>query len=158
MDRNEISDQYKWDLTQIFTSLEEFNKTYDEVKAQIKNFAQYETAMDNDATNFYNTLNDYYQISRQLDKLYVYTSMNFDIDTSNNDSQSLKIRVTNLYDEWAKVSFFVTPTILKKDYHQMEEYYKEEPKLLEYETILKREFRYKDHVLSAKEEKLLSSI
>lgn len=158
MDRNEISEQYKWDLSQIFTNLEEFNKIYDEVKERINSFSRYETTMDDDATSFYNTINEYYEISRQLDKLYVYVSMNFDTDTSNNQSQSLKIRVTNLYDEWSKASFFVTPTILKKDYQAIEEYYQEEPRLLEYETILKREFRYKDHILSDAEEKLLSNI
>lgn len=158
MDRNSIEEQYKWDLRQVFENIEEFNKLYDEVKIQIKDFSKYESIMDQDATTFYNTINDYYKVSRLLDKLYVYTSMNFDTDTSNNKSQALKIKVSNLYDEWSKVSFFVTPTILKKEYNEIEEYYKEEPKLLEYETIIKREFRYKEHILSDKEEKLLSSI
>ena len=158
MDRNSIEEQYKWDLRQVFESIDEFNKIYNSVSEKIQNFSNYQTTMDDNATNFYNTIKDYYEISRQLDKLYVYTSMNFDTDTSNNNSQSLKLRVSNLYDEWSKISFFVTPTILKKDYHEIENYYKEEPKLLEYEIILKREFRYKDHILSNEEEKLLSSI
>jgi len=158
MDRNSIEEQYKWDLRQVFNTEEEFNKIYEEVKTKIKDFSKYESIMSNNATNFYNTIKDYYEISRLLDKLYVYTSMNFDTDTSNNKSQSLKLRVSNLYDEWSKVSFFITPTILKKDYQEIEEYYKVEPKLLDYEMILKREFRYKDHVLSDEEEKLLSSI
>ena len=158
MDREKIDEQYKWDLSQVFESIEEFNKLYEEVKTKIKEFSKYESTMSTNATNFYNAIEEYYNISRLLDKLYVYTSMNFDTDTSNNKTQSLKLRVGNLYDEWSKVSFFVTPTILKKDYKEIEEYYKEEPKLLEYEIILKREFRYKDHILSDTEEKLLSSI
>ena len=158
MDRDKIDKQYKWDLRQVFKSTEEFENTYKDVQEKIKVFSKYEGTMDKDATNFYNTINTYYEISRQLDKLYVYTSMNFDTDTSNNKSQSLKLRVSNLYDEWSKVSFFVTPTILKKDYKDIEAFYKVEPKLLDYEIILKREFRYKEHILSDEEEKLLSNI
>lgn len=158
MDREKIEEQYKWDLRQVFESTEEFENTYKELQLKIKDFSKYEGIMGDNATNFYNTINTYYEISRELDKLYVYTSMNFDTDTSNNKSQSLKLRVSNLYDEWSKVSFFVTPTILKKDYKDIEVFYKEEPKLLDYEIILKREFRYKDHILSDTEEKLLSSI
>lgn len=158
MDRDKIEEQYKWDLRQVFQSTEEFENTYKDVQEKIKDFSKYEGIMGENATNFYNTINTYYEISRQLDKLYVYTSMNFDTDTSNNKSQSLKLRVSNLYDEWSKVSFFVTPTILKKDYKDIEAFYKVEPKLLDYEIILKREFRYKDHILSDEEEKLLSNI
>ena len=158
MDRNRIEEQYKWDLRQVFESEDAFNSLYKEAQDKIKDFSKYESIMDDNASSFYNTINTYYEISRILDKLYVYASMNFDTDTSNNKSQSLKLRVSNLYDDWSKVSFFVTPTILKKDYQEIEEYYKIEPKLLDYEIILKREFRYKDHILSDEEEKLLSSL
>ena len=158
MDREQIEEQYKWDLTQIFETDKDFNELYDNLKKQIKDFSKYETTMGDNATNFYETIKTYYDTTRNLEKLYVYTSLLFDTDTSNNNNQSLKMKISNLYDEWSKASFFVTPTILKKDYEEIEEYYKEEPKLLDYEIILKREFRYKEHTLSDAEEKLLSSM
>jgi len=158
MDREKIEEQYKWDLSEIVANIEEFNKIYEEIKKEIQAFSKYETTMGESANNFYNTLKTYYDINRKLEKLYVYTSHLFDTDTSNNENQALKLRVSNLYDQWSKATFFVTPTILKKDYSEIEKYYQEEPKLLDYEIILKREFRYKDHTLRDKEEKLLSSI
>ena len=158
MDRNKIEEKYQWDLTKIFKSSKEFNQLFEEVKENIKDFSKYEKTMDKNATNFYNTINSYYEISRKLEKLAVYTSLQFDTDTSNNKNQSLKIKVSNLYDEWSKVNFFVVPTILKKEYTDIERYYKEEPRLKEYETVLKREFRYKEHTLTDTEEKLLSNM
>ena len=158
MNRNQIEEQYKWDLTKIFKNTKEFNQAYEEVKKEIKDFSKYKDIMDKNATNFYNTLESYYDISRKLDKLAVYTSLQFDEDTSNNQNQHLKIKVSNLYDEWSKICFFVTPTILKKDYQDIEKYYEEYPKLKAYETILKREFRYKNHILTDKEEELLSNM
>lgn len=158
MDRNQIEEKYKWNLTQIFNSIEDFNQSYEEVKLEIKNFSNYDSIMPTSATNFYNTIKEYYQISRKLEKLYIYSHLLFDCNTSDNKNQALTLKISNLYDEWSKASFFVTPTILKKDYSEIEKYYQEEPQLLEYEIMLKREFRYKEHTLTDTEEKLISSM
>ena len=158
MNREEIQEQYTWDLNKVFNNIDEFNKNYDEVKKEIHDYIKHENIMLENATNFYNAINDYYQINRKLEKLYVYTSMLFDENTSNNNNQSLKLKMSNLYDEWGEFSYFITTNILKKDYKEIEEYYKEEPRLLDYEIILKQEFRYKEHTLTDIEEKLLSNM
>lgn len=158
MNRDTIDEKYKWDLTQIFKSIEEFEECYKKAETLIEDFKKYENIMGENAKNFYETINTYYEITRTLDKLYVYTSLLSDTDTSNNTYQSLKIKVSNLLDKWSKASFFVTPTILKKNEQEIEKYYIEEPKLKDYEIILKREFRYKEHTLSDEEEKLLSNL
>ena len=158
MNRNEIAEKYKWDLTKIYKNINEFNKDYEEVSKQIEDFTKYESLMGTNAHNFYETIEKYFSISRLLEKLSVYTHLLFDEDTGNNNNQALSAKVSNLFDKFAKISYFTTPTILKKDYSEIEEYYKEEPKLKEYEILLKNEYRYKEHTLSDIEEKLLSSI
>ncbi len=158
MNRDTIDEKYKWDLTQIFKSTEEFEECYKKAETLIEDFKKYENIMGENAKNFYETINTYYEITRTLDKLYVYTNLLSDTDTSNNTYQSLKIKVSNLLDKWSKASFFVTPTILKKNEQEIEKYYIEESKLKDYEIILKREFRYKEHTLSDEEEKLLSNL
>ena len=158
MDRNQIDTKYKWDLTQIFRSTKDFEESYKKIEDLIEDFKKYENIMKENAKGFYETINTYYEIARILDKLYVYTSLLSDTNTANNDNQALKIKVSNLLDKWSKASFFVTPTILKKEYQEIEKYYLEEPKLKDYEIILKKEFRYKEHTLSDREEKLLSNL
>ena len=158
MDRNSVEEKYKWDLTLIYKTEKEFNEDYKKAEEKIKEFPKYEKTMPNNAKNFYKTLEEYFSISRIIEKLSVYTSLLFDEDTSNNKNQSLSGKVSNLYDKFNKVSFFVTPTILKKDYKEIEKYYKEEPKLKDYEILIKNEYRYKEHTLSDIEEKLLSNI
>lgn len=138
MDRNQIDTKYKWDLTQIFRSTKDFEASYKKVEDLIEDFKKYENIMKENAKGFYETINTYYEIARILDKLYVYTSLLSDTNTANNDNQALKIKVSNLLDKWSKASFFVTPTILKKEYQEIEKYYEEEPKLKDYEIILKK--------------------
>ncbi len=158
MDRNQIDTKYKWDLTQIFKSTKDFEASYKKVEDLIEDFKKYENIMKENAKGFYETINTYYEINRNIDKVHVYTSLLSDTNTANNDSQALKIKVSNLLDKWSKASFFITPTILKKEYQEIEKYYEEEPKLKDYEIILKKEFRYKEHTLSDSEEKLLSNL
>ncbi len=158
MDRDKIENKYKWDLSLIYKTKVEFNKEYKEVEKRINNFSKYEKTMNNSAKDFYNTINEYYNISRLLEKLFVFTHLQFDQDTSNNKNQSSLEQVNNLNDKLNKATYFVIPNVLKKDYKEIEKYFKEEPKLKEYEIALKNEYRYKDHTLSDTEEKLLSNI
>ncbi|MEE3343086.1 MAG: oligoendopeptidase F [Bacilli bacterium] len=158
MNREKIAKEYKWDLTKIYKTQKEFNQDYKEAEKRIKDFIKYENKMATNAKLFYQTLDEYFSITRLVEKLYVYTNLLFDEDTGNNIHQALNVKVNNLYNKLVKASYFITPTILKKDYSEIEKYYKEEPKLKEYEIVLEREYRYKEHTLSDIEEKLLSNI
>ncbi len=158
MDRDNILKKYTWDLDVIYSSIEEFNKEFDEVKDMVNDVKKYENIMLDNANTFYETLEFYYSVSRKLEKLYSYANLLFDTDTSDNNSQALRGRVTNLYSELSKNSYFISVNILKLDYSEIEKFYLEEPKLKKYEKLLKDEFRYKEHTLSDNEEKLLSGL
>lgn len=158
MNRDSIDKKYTWDLDVIYSSISDFDKDFDEVKDMINGFSKYENVMLNDSKYFYETLEHYYLISRKLEKLYAYTHLLFDTDTSVNDNQSLRGRVSNLYSDFSMVSYFIDVNILKLEYSEIEKFYEEVPELKKYEIMLKNEFRYKDHTLSESEEKLLSSL
>ena len=158
MDRNNINKKYTWDLDAIYSSVEELEKEFALVKDKVNNFVKYESIMLKDSKCFYETLENYYNISRKLEKLYSYVNLLFDTDTSVNENQALRGRVSNLYSDFSKNSYFLSVNILKLEYSEIEKFYEEEPRLKKYEKILKDEFRYKEHTLSDNEEKLLSSI
>ena len=157
-DRKEIDSKYTWDLEKIYSSKEEFDRDYELVKDKIKELFKYEKKMTDDSNNFYNTIKLSFEIERLIDKLSVYTSLSFDLDTSNNEMQELSERVSNLRSEYSKNSYFIVPSILKLDREVIDKYMEEAPKLKEYEVSINEIYRYKDHTLSDEEEKLLSSI
>ena len=158
MNRDSIDKKYTWDLDVIYESKKEFDKDYNEVKKLVNEFSKYEKVMLDDSGNFYDTIDMYYNIERKLEKLYCYANLLFDTDTSDNDSQSLRGKVTNLYADFGKNSYFVFVNILKLEYSDIEKYMDEDNRLRKYEKIFKDEFRYKEHTLSDSEEKLLSSL
>ena len=98
MNRSDVRVEDTWDLSKLFSSVSEFNNTYDMVKEEIENFIKYK---DYDLTNkdyLLEVMNKSYEIDRVLDRLSAYTSLLFDEDTTNSESLSLKGRVSNLYD------------------------------------------------------------
>ncbi len=158
MDRCDVLEKDTWDLRVIYDETDKFNSDYEEVRNLIDDIKKYENTMLNSAKEFYETLNSYYSVSRRLEKLYCYANLLFDTDTSDNVSQSLKGKVTNLYALLEKNSYFIVPNILKLEYSDIERFYEEVPELKEYEIALREEFRFKKHTLSDNEEKLLSSL
>lgn len=113
--RKDIDVQYKWDLEAIYSSKKDFEEDYNCVKSMIDELSLYENNMLLNCDNFYKTIYLSFKIERILEKLYSYTSLSFDIDTSNNDCQELCEKVGNLYNEYVKVSYFIVPNILKTD-------------------------------------------
>ena len=87
-----------------------------------------------------------------------YAYRKYDEDLSNVDSQKLVGNFDKLYTEYSQNGSFIVPEILKGDYSLIEKYINEEEGLKEYELLLKRIFRNKPHVLSEKEENILSSM
>ena len=96
MNRDNIDKKYKWDLSKIYGSTEEFNKDYDSVVYNSKKIREYKN-IKLDSKSLYSMLELYMGASRLLDKLYAYASLLSDMDTSNTDSIALRERVMNLY-------------------------------------------------------------
>lgn len=154
--RKDIDKMYTWDLKKIYSSLDEFKDDYEKVKKLIEEISKYENNMMENSSNFYNTISLSFNIERLIDKLYVYTSLSFDLDTSNNDCQELSEKISNLHNEYVKISYFIVPSILKCDKELIEKYYLDDSRLHEYKKSISDIYRYKEHTLSDKEEKLIS--
>ena len=154
-----IETKDKCDLSLIYKTQKDFENELEITKNLILEYRKkYENHTMDNANIFYNSIIDSLEISRKLDKLYVYASMKSDEDVSNNDNQELKNKVINLYDLATANMFFVDTELLKEDYAKIEKFYQDDPKLLEHEVNIKDTFRYKKHTLSDIEEKLLSNI
>lgn len=158
MNREDVKKEYTWDLDVIYKNTVEFNKDYEFVKDKIVEIKKYENIMNNSSKNFYETLKCYYETVRVLEKLYSYANLLFDTDTSDNANQSLKGKVSNLYAELSKNAYYISPSILKLDWKDIEKFMDEVDELKKYEKLLKDEYRYKKHLLSDEEERLLSSL
>ena len=157
MNRSDVRVEDTWDLSKLFSSVSEFNNTYDMVKVEIEDFIKYKDYDLTNKNNLLEVMDKSYEIERILDRLSAYTSLLFDEDTTNSESLSLKGRVSNLYDLYSNNSYFLVPNLLKIDYSVIKDMLSDE-RLKGYERVFENIFRYKKYTLSDKEEELLSKI
>ena len=157
MNRDSIDKKYQWDLSKIYESIDEFRKDVEFVKGKLGGFSKFE-GIKYDENTLYEVIDLCMNTSRVLEKLMVYTNLLCDEDTGINKNQELKEAVNNLSSEYTKATYFIDTDILKLDYLDIEEMYKKNDKLLEYELYFKEIFRYKEHTLSNDEERLLSNL
>lgn len=157
MNRSDVRVEDTWDLSKLFSSVSEFNNTYDMVKVEIEDFIKYKDYDLTNKNNLLEVMDKSYEIERLLDRLSAYTSLLFDEDTTNSESLSLKGRVSNLYDLYSNNSYFLVPNLLKIDYNVIKDMLSDE-RLKGYERVFENIFRYKKYTLSDKEEELLSKI
>jgi len=157
--REEVEEQYKWDLSTVYKNESALLDDYNKVKEGIENFKENENTFLNSSENLYKTLKTYYDIDMTLDKLWTYTSHKYDEDITNNQNQAWKEKVHTLYEIFSENASFLTPKLLKFGSENIKKYYKENKKIEEeYGFVLENIFREEPHILSEKEEKLISSL
>ena len=156
--RSEIEEKYKWDLTKIYENDEEWEKDYKEVSSNLKDIEKYKGKILESANTLFEMVTTYFNVSRKVEKVYIYAHLNYDAETGNTKYQNYDGMVKNLYRDFGVISSYIEPELLESDYSKIEEYYKEVPALLDYKNFFIEIFRYKDHVLSEKEETIISKL
>ena len=155
--RSEIDDKYKWDLTLIYKTIEDFEKDYKKAKEKIEKVSSYKDKYLNNGRELYKLLKYDDDISRLLDKLYSYAHLNYDADTLNEKYMTMTNKVSDLYSRYSVLSSFVVPGIIKLDKEKLNSFYKDEKGLEEYRFCLDDIYRFKKHTLDEDKEKMLSS-
>lgn len=155
MERVAVKDEYKWDLTPIYSSDEDWYKDLEIAKEEIKKISNYKNLLDS-ASNLLDYITYDEKTERLLYRLYYYAHLNSDADTTDTNYQKMVKMLSDVMQEYSELGSYITPLFMKTDYSIIERYLNEEPKLKEYEFNLKDLYRYQKHTLSEEEEKMLS--
>lgn len=155
--RDEIDDKYKWDLSQIYSSLEEWNKDFEYVKANGDKYLEFKGKLNN-ADNILKYFKFAEEFSKKTDSLYMYAALKFDEDTSNSKYQELKGKIEKLLTDLSAKTSFVLPELLKLSKEDFDKFMIEKDELKMYDYEFRNILRMKDHILSDKEEELLASL
>lgn len=156
--RSEIEDKYKWDLTPIYKTEDEWKKDYEEVKNEIEKVKDFKNTFLKDGKELYKFLVYDEGVSRKLEKLYYYAHLNYDSNTLDEKYKVMNNMVTDLFSRYDELSSYVTPEILKLDKEKLDFFYKDEAKLKDYKFNIDDIYRFKKHTLSEDQEKILSNL
>ena len=150
--RKEVPNEYKWDLSKMYKTNEEIEKDIDRVNELTPKILEFKSHIMDSSNSLYEFLKLTEEQDRIVNKLYVYSKMSFDVDTKNNETKSLKMKIEKLSEGLSEKFSFIEPEMMRFEYKKVLEYIKENKKLEEYKFYLEDIYRFKPHSLSQKEE------
>lgn len=155
--REEIDEQYRWDLSSIFESDEAFLAALEEAKKLPPRFASFQGKISASAANLlaYLKLDD--EAGLILTKLANYAERKSDEDTRESRYQDYSSQVMTLWVSLSSASSWFTSELLSLSEQEMEGFYSQEPELELHRRCLDVIFSRREHVLSPAEEKLLAA-
>ena len=149
---------YKWDLTRIFKDEKEYNESINEVNKLLDEIISYKGKILESDKTFLELLNLETKIDKLLSKIYVYSYLGFYDDMGDVKFQGYKESASSLMVKAGSVTSFIVPEVLSSEYSVVLEYIDKNKELELYRYSLEKIFREKSHILSEKEEKILSDL
>ena len=156
LQRNEINEKDTWDLSTIFETDQKWEEELALLTEETKQAASLEGHLLDSAESLLNITERYLDLSRRLEKLYVYAHMKNDQDTRVAKYQEYYAKAMTLYSQLDQVFSFYEPEFMAITEDQYQNFLSEEPKLQPYKHYFDKLLQNKDHVLSQREEELLA--
>ena len=154
--REEISENHKWNLTDLFASDEAWRTALNALIPKLDEVETFKGTLTKSGANLLKALQYNTELSKEAVKLSIYASMNSDLDTRNMKYTGMKQELQQLFTKFSAKSAFIEPEILTADWETVEGFIKNEPKLQDYRMGLENMFRTKKHTLSEDEERIMA--
>ena len=158
LERNEISNDYKWDLTLLFKSLTEYKSAYQECDKLITDLKNMKGHILDNADTLYNYFKTYEKLDRLFSKIYLYSNLASDTDTRSTEYQDLKMQSNNLGQKIENELTFVVPEILAGDEQRVYQMIDNDERLKVYHFAMEEIYRDKPYVLKENEEAILARV
>lgn len=158
LERKDVDQKYKWDLSAIYKTEADFNADYALAEKLLSDFAKHEKTITKNAKSLYAALRDMTDAEAVIEKLWQYASLNFNVDTSNNAYQALNTKVRNLAVKSGTAFWFVSPYLLKLDREVVYKWLEECEELKTFKRFIDKTMREKPHTLSDECEILASKM
>ena len=156
LQRNEINEKDTWDLSTIFETDQKWEEELALLTEDTKEAASLEGHLLDSAESLLNITERYLDLSRRLEKLYVYAHMKNDQDTRVAKYQEYYAKAMTLYSQLDQVFSFYEPEFMAINEEQYQNFLAEEPKLQPYKHFFDKLLQNKEHILSQREEELLA--
>ena len=155
-ERNEIPEEYTWDLRDLFPGDEAWTAEFQALTALPAEIAAYAGTLGERPGRLLDWLKLSDEVGVRLEKLLGYASRKSDQDIADGFYQDMRSKAVACYVGIAGASAFATPELLAIPDDTLDRFYAECPALEVYRRSLTRIRRMRDHILSPAEEKLLA--
>ena len=155
--RNEVPEQEKWDLSDIYADLSKWEEDYLQIEKISETLKTYDGTIHN-GNSLYQYLKLKEDLSFLFNKLYAFAMLKVDEDTRETEPQAYIDRAKQLSVKISSATSFFLPFLLSLEEEELKRYIAEEKGLDYFKEDLFDSFRYKEHVLSKEQEEVLSQL
>ncbi len=154
MRREEIDEKFKWDLSKIYPSMEEYNKDFNIVKNEIPKLEEYKGKFLDSVEIFLEFMEIYEKVSRKLFKLSMYSHLAVDVEPGNEEIQTLEANISGLSNEYSNSIVFMELEIGKNE--EKAKKILEDERCKKYTNMINSILRYNPHRLSDETEEVIN--
>lgn len=152
--RSEVPDKYKWDLTDFYKNDEEYNKEFETCTKLIKETSKFVGKI-KDKDKLYEFLVHDIKTCSYVINLYVYAMLKHDEDLEKTKYLQMFSKANKLFSDYSISISFFKPELLSLEKNEYDNLFTNK-KLAEFKYLLDEIYKDKDHVLSEKEENIIS--
>lgn len=157
-ERDEVKPDYKWDLSSVFDSNQEWESEFEEVEERLGEFEKFEGRVLEDDETLLRVLQLRQEIFRKVEVLFSYARMRSDEDTRNQKHQAMSSRARGLYSSAKSAASFIEPELQSSSRDKIEEMMEGNKELRTYEHYFDDVLRLKPHTRSAEVESLVADL
>ena len=150
--RDEIQDRYKWDLSPIYASEEDWRRDYDRVSGQIGEVSKYNG---NVAAHPQEAVRAYFDLQKKILPIYEYAFLRKETDNADPKAQELKDRAIRLYVQAQSAGAFLQSEMLEMEEEKLNALIADSG-MKDYEPFLRSLLLNKAHTLSKDQETLIA--
>jgi oligoendopeptidase F len=154
--RDKIENKFKWDLTNIYKTEENWEEDFKWIEANIKHYKKFEGKLSQSSNILSDCLIFDDSIGIKLDRLHLYASLAKDSDMRVHKYQAMDERIRSLVSKVLSANSFIRPEILSIPADKLLNAVKGNDALKIYTHYLEDIIRTKTHTLSKEEEEILA--
>jgi oligoendopeptidase F len=155
-ERADIEEKYKWSLTDVFKSDDDWESEFRSVLDRIPAYKKFEGTLADNEENLIECFKFDEEINVTLDQLHLYAMLSKDSDMRIGKYQSMDDRIKSLYSQVAAACAFIRPELLKIPENKLLGMIESNKELKIYKHSIEDLLRTKKHTLSNVEEKILA--
>lgn len=157
-ERKDVPDNLKWNLADIYPSVEAWQSDVKKLNGEVDNLSAYQGKLGESADVLYNALNTSSDLLKTLSKAWTYASNFSNEDLNNSEAQAMMQQMNALGTKFGEVTAYYEPEILQIPKEKIELFFKESPELAKnFNMYIDNIQRLRIHTLTEAEEKILAS-
>ena len=154
--RNDVPNEYKWDLTDIYKDLNAFNESFDKIKSMIPDLTTFKGCL-KDSDKLFELLELDQKIMPELYRLQIYAYIINDQELGISENMDRLAKVEDLFNEYSIAVSYFAPELLSLSNDEYNSLFAND-KLKDYKKMLNDIYRMKEHILPEEQEVIISKL